>query len=100
MEFVENIFSNMNTTSCLQKFLCNIVSESSRNLKEGKASSTDKIVDGIISSPWIINQLQDTFMYTAFQNGVEEKTVSKSTQIVIFLKIAYDRLCLYYRVFF
>lgn len=43
------------------------------NIERGKASSSDKIIDGIACNSWLTEQLHGTPMYFALKNGLDRK---------------------------
>ncbi|XP_044745974.1 uncharacterized protein LOC123307646 [Coccinella septempunctata] len=75
---IENILSSqkIDPTSCMQKYICSTISQSLMNIEKGAASSSDKIIDGIASSPWLTEQLHGTSMYFALKNGLGKNNCS------------------------
>ncbi|XP_045479483.1 uncharacterized protein LOC123684312 [Harmonia axyridis] len=76
-ELLSNIIELLSThkidpTTCMQKYICSTVSQSLSNIEKGKATSSDKIIDGISSSTWLTEQLHGTSMYFALQSGLNK----------------------------
>ncbi|KAL3285598.1 hypothetical protein HHI36_000127 [Cryptolaemus montrouzieri] len=70
---LEKILSanNVDPTTCMQRLVCSAISHSLVNIKKGQATSSDKIIDGVSSSSWLLEQLQGTPMYFAVQDGLD-----------------------------
>lgn len=96
METIDNAFRDdgIDITSCVQKAICSYVKSSVNNNTGGQRSSVNKIVDGIISSEYIMGFIEGTAIKEAVDTGgsivgncVEKYTYCQLSQDEIFDKL-------------
>lgn len=71
-ELYENTVKNFNTKktmSCAQKFLCNFVKKSMKNVLNGDATKIDKIIEDLSNSTWSMDLLTGSQFQDAIKNG-------------------------------
>ncbi|KAK4884479.1 hypothetical protein RN001_000750 [Aquatica leii] len=69
--------NNLDTTSCMQRFVCWATQNTVNKISNGKATSADKIIDGIITSDWINNMVDGTPIHSALKNGLKGISCSR-----------------------
>ncbi|XP_055904531.1 uncharacterized protein LOC129940269 [Eupeodes corollae] len=70
-QIVEENFNknDVDITACIQKSICLYVKKSAEYVRNGRASGTNKIVDGLVSSDWLLQYLEGTAIRDAIDTG-------------------------------
>ncbi|XP_055852504.1 uncharacterized protein LOC129916528 [Episyrphus balteatus] len=71
MQTVEENFNknNIDITACIQKSICAYVKKSAEHVRNGRATGTNKIIDGLVSSEWLLQYLEGTAVKDAIDSG-------------------------------
>ncbi|XP_044264732.1 uncharacterized protein LOC123011392 [Tribolium madens] len=69
--------NGFDSTSCLQRVVCWAVKNSAQNVKQGHSSSSDKIIDGLASSQWVLGMVEGSVVHDAVRNGLGGKNCAK-----------------------
>ncbi|CAH1101427.1 unnamed protein product [Psylliodes chrysocephalus] len=72
--FMEN---DIDTTSCLQRSICSLINKSKQDNLNGNGSSMNKIIDGVSSSDWFLEQVFNTPLYSAIIHGTKNGKCSE-----------------------
>lgn len=70
------IENNIDTTSCMQRTMCWLAKNSRNKLNSGQAASYDKIIDGLMSNPWLNQMIEGSAMQTAIVIGLQNHNCS------------------------
>lgn len=68
---------NIDSTSCVQRAICWTVKDSNKRLVMGKATSTDKIVDGLATNSWINKLVDGSVFQAAIDSGLRGDNCSE-----------------------
>ncbi|KAJ6639256.1 hypothetical protein Bhyg_11998 [Pseudolycoriella hygida] len=71
LQILEKTFEkyDIEPTVCTQRLICTLSKTSAESVARGYGSSTDKIVDGIFSSPWFLDKVAGTAVDDAIRFG-------------------------------